>query len=163
MMLMRSLSPLLAPPNRCYASQFVSRHFSCRYRWHWRAAAVPGIYRGLSPPAASAPSSLCPCLLPRILWHGKGLLQVGAAQAAGMGWPRALTLPKRSHRTLLLSGWPWGSHGRGASVQGWYETLPGRASWHSGSPCHHPPAFPQHTSPAPVPGWWLLRPLAEDT
>lgn len=45
-----------------------------------------GFYRGLSALPASAPSSLCPCLLRRTPWHGKGLL-------------RALTLPKRSRRT----------------------------------------------------------------
>lgn len=56
MMLMRSLSPLLAPPNTRYASQLMSRCFPCWYQWHWRAAAIPGIYRGLSPPPASVPA-----------------------------------------------------------------------------------------------------------
>lgn len=42
--------------------------------------------------------------------------------------------------------------------------MPVRASWHSSSLCHHPPALSQHpNSPHPVPGWRLLRPLAEDT
>lgn len=58
---------------------------------------------------------------------------------------------------------PQGSHGRGASVPGWYGTVPGRASRHSGGSCHHPPAIPQHTSPAPVPGCWSLRPPTEGT
>lgn len=115
-MLMRSLSPLLAPPNTCNASQFMSQPFPCGYRWHWRAAAVPGIYRGLSPPPAPALSSLCPCLLPRTLWHGKGLLQAEAAQASGMGWPPALTLPKRTQKMLgdhrdVMDEVPWWADG----------------------------------------------------
>lgn len=82
----------------------------------WMAAALehcctPGIHSSPSPPPASAPCSLCPCLLPGTLWLGERLLQAGAAQAAGVGRPWALTLPKRFCWTLLPSGWPHKSCG----------------------------------------------------
>lgn len=42
MMLMRSPSPLLAQPNTCDASQFVSQGFPCGWQQHWSTAALLG-------------------------------------------------------------------------------------------------------------------------
>lgn len=66
-MLMRSLSPLLALPNTCDASRFVSQCFPCGWQQHWSTAAFLGFTAVLALllpllPAHSVPAcSLGPC------------------------------------------------------------------------------------------------------